>query len=90
VRLVWVNKDAGPGVVGFNFMWAPTFIGMSGPLKTQLEKKLAPELVGKPLTDETLDWAHGRVVDFLVEMFPTIKGLRDYLDAIKFVEEDGK
>jgi hypothetical protein len=85
VRLV---HTTGPGVVAFNFMWAPTFLGMGGQLKLELEKKLAPELVGKPMTDETLDWAHERVVDFIVEKFPTIKGLRDYLDAIKFVQEE--
>ena len=84
MRLVTV---VGTGVVEFNYMWAPTFLGMGGQLKLELEKKLAPELVGKPMSDETLDWAHDRVVEMILEKFPTIEGLRDYLDAIKFVRE---
>jgi hypothetical protein len=74
-----------PGVIAFNFMWAPTFIGHDGGLKKELEAKLAPDLVGKPMTDEVLDWAHERVLDLICEKHSSIVGLRDYLDAIKFV-----
>ena len=74
-----------PGVVELSFMWLPTFIGLNGVLKQELETKLKTKIEGKPLTEETLDWAHDQVVEFLCEKFP-IKGLRDYLDAIKFVE----
>ena len=84
MRLVTIT---GPGRVEFAFMWAPTFIGQDSRLKAALEKALAPELVGKELTTETLDWAHERVLDFLCEHYPDIPGLRDYLDALKFVEE---
>jgi hypothetical protein len=75
----------GPGKVELNFMWLPTFIGMSGLMKAELEKKLVPEFTGKPLTEETLDEAHDRAVELILEKFP-LPGLRDYLDAMKFVE----
>jgi hypothetical protein len=74
-----------PGKLELNYMWLPTFIGMSNRMKMELEQKLAPELVGKELTEGMLDLAHERVVDFILEKFP-LPGLRDYLDAIKFVQ----
>lgn len=77
----------GPGVVAFNFMWAPTFLGMGGGLKAELENKLAAKIEGKPMTEETLDMAHDLIVELILEKYPTIEGLRDYLDAIKFVRE---
>lgn len=76
-----------PGKLELNFMWLPTFIGMDSALKAELEKKLGPELVGKPMTDEVLDAAHERVLDIICERHKAIAGLRDYLDAIKFVDE---
>lgn len=82
MRLITVTE---PGKVEFNFMWAPGFIAFNSRLKMELEEKLGPELVGKEMTEATLDWAHERVVDFLLEKFP-LPGLRDYLDAIKFVQ----
>jgi hypothetical protein len=79
----------GPGKVELSFMFLPTFIGQNNRLKMEIEEKLGPELVGKDLTGETLDWAHERVLDIICEKFAVIKGLRDYLDAIKFVDEAG-
>ena len=75
----------GPGKLELNYMWLPTFIGMDNRMKQLLEKQLSPELVGKPLTDETLDFAHQRVVEFILEKY-NLEGLRDYLDALKFVQ----
>lgn len=74
-----------PGKVEFNFMWAPTFIGLDNRLKQELEKKLAPEFKGRPLTEEVLDEAHERVIALILEKYP-LEGLRDYLDALKFVQ----
>lgn len=82
MRAVYV---AGPGKVALNFMWLPTFIGMDNRLKEELEQKLAPIFVGKPMTEETLDEAHDRVVELILEKHSR-PGLRDYLDALKFVE----
>lgn len=74
-----------PGKLELSFMWLPTFIGQDNRLKKEIEEKLAPDLVGKELTEETLDFAHDRVVEFICEKYK-ITGLRDYLDALKFVE----
>lgn len=78
-----------PGVVELNWMWLPTFVGMNAKLKKELEERLAPKLEGQPL-EAALDAAHEMVIDFLVEKFPAHPGLRDYLDALKYVIEDGQ
>lgn len=75
-----------PGVVELNFMWLPSFIGMNAAVQQEIEKKLSPLLQGKPMTEDTLKEAHEYVIDFLCQRFP-LKGLRDYLDAVKFVME---
>lgn len=77
-------QKAGPGEVELNFMWLPTFIGMNVSVQKEIEKELHPVLQGKPLTEDTLRDAHDRVIDFLCQKFP-LEGLRDYLDAVKFV-----
>ncbi len=84
MRLVTVT---GPGRIEFNFMWAPGFIAFDNRFKMELEKSLGPELVGKDLTEELLDWAHEKVLDAICARHSVIEGLRDYLDAIKFVVE---
>jgi hypothetical protein len=73
-----------PGVVELNYMWLPTFIGLDNNLKAQLEEKLAPSLVGKELSDDLLDEVSEKAMDLICEHYP-LEGLRDYLDAIKFV-----
>ena len=35
--------QTGPGVVELNWMWLPTFIGLSTQAKTLLEQRLAPD-----------------------------------------------
>jgi hypothetical protein len=74
-----------PGKVELSFTWLPLFIGLDHQFKQTLEKELGPQLVGKDLTEEVLDWAHEQVVDAICKRYK-IKGLRDYIDAIKFVE----
>ena len=73
------------GVVELNYSWLPTWIGINTPLKNELEASLSEFLVGQELTTEILDEAHNRVVDFFAARFPQMKGLRDYLDSLKFV-----
>lgn len=75
-----------PGVVELNYMWLPTWIGMNPTLKKELETELEPMLVGQPLTEELIERAHQHAVAFLVGRHPEFEGLRDYLDAIKFVD----
>jgi hypothetical protein len=86
MRLVVITETK-PFTVSFNFMWAPTFIGLDNSLKKELEERIGPELVGKEVSDKVLDEAHDKIVAFIVEKYSAIEGLRDYLDAIKFIQE---
>jgi hypothetical protein len=74
-----------PGVLEMNYMWLPTFIGMNTALKAEVEKSLAPQLLGMPLDEATLDWAHEQVVSILEKRFAHVTGLRDFLDSLKFI-----
>ena len=84
MRTVYAPK---PGVIALNFMWLPTFIGFGNALKKEIELELKPKIEGLPFTEETLDKAHELVIDAILKRFPDRPGLRDYLDAIKFVED---
>lgn len=85
MRLVTVD-DSGKELM-LNYMWLPTWIGINNPLKKRLEDELKPVLMGKVINDKLLDEAHDLTVDFFVKSFPKLPGLRDYLDALKFVQE---
>jgi hypothetical protein len=76
----------GPGKLGLAFMFLPAFIAYDNALKTALEKELGKKLVGKALDSTTLDFAHEQALEFICNYHKAIPGLRDYLDAIKFVE----
>lgn len=76
-----------PGVLELNFMWLPTWIGMNVRLQAQLKEKLGKAFVGKEINDEGLDEMSKIVIDTLVELYPAIKGLRKYLEAIKYIED---
>lgn len=78
--------DVGGGVLELNYMWLPTFIGMNGPLKQEMEKDLQAAMCGVEVGDEGLDKAHELVVSYLVNKFPDVKGLDLYLDAMKYLE----
>ncbi len=78
---------SGPGKVELNFMWLPAFIAYDTVLKKRIEDELSPKLMGKELTDDTLQWAHDAVLDIVCSVHHAIPGLRDYLDAIKFVQD---
>jgi len=79
----------GPGTLGLNFMWLPTWVGMNTQLIKEIESAISVEIVGKPLDEGTLDAAHYAVLEFLGNKFPHIKGMFDYLDGVKFVTTDG-
>lgn len=79
----------GPGTLGLNFMWLPTFVGMNTQLIKEIESAISDGIVGKPLDEGTLDAAHHAVIEFLSSKFPHIKGMFDYLDGVKFVTTDG-
>lgn len=76
-----------PGVLELNYMWLPTWIGINTPLKQELEGAIRSKLVGKELTSAVIDEAHDLIVEFFSNKFPNLVGLRDYLDSLKFVQE---
>jgi hypothetical protein len=58
---------------------------MNNTVKQEIEEAVSPLLVGKDMSEEILDVAHEAVIDFLEKKFSGMDGLRDYLDAVKFV-----
>lgn len=86
MRVVVVSE---PGKVEWVWSWMPTFLGQDPGLKRELEKTIGEEFIGKPLTNDTLDHMHERVLDIICNKHSSIRGLRDYLDAIKYVEGPG-
>lgn len=81
MRLVVVDGQT----VGLNTMWLPTWIGHNTRLIKELEAELSPLVVGKELTEHTLDEVNGLVIQYLVRRFQ-VPGLFKYLDAMKFLE----
>jgi hypothetical protein len=57
---------------------------MNTALVRDIERALEPALLGRELTDEVLDDAHRRVIEYLTTRFP-LDGLFDYLDGLKYV-----
>lgn len=75
-----------PGVIELNWMWLPTWIGMNQQLTRELNEELSKQVVGKPLTEDTLDDISDLIMCYLEDRYPQLGGLRDYLDGLKFVE----
>jgi hypothetical protein len=74
-------------VVELNYMWLPTWIGQNAKLKKEIEEALKSKIVGKDLSEDTLNEVHEMVLQYLVDRFPAIRGLYDYLDGLKFIED---
>lgn len=85
-----IVQRTGPGEVGLNYMWLPTWIGMNGALIKDIEQHISSVLLNQPLTDEVLDHAGDAVVQYLSVKFPNLKGIFEYLDGLKYVETDGE
>jgi hypothetical protein len=83
MRAIFVS---GQGEVTLNYMWLPTWIGMNRQIKADIEKDLTQKMCGIEMSEDGLDRAHDIVVEYLTLKFGDIRGLRDYLDAMKFVE----
>jgi hypothetical protein len=77
------------GVIELNWMWLPTWIGMNANIKKDVEKKLGDLIVGMEITHANLDTMHEMVVDEIVALNPSVEGLREYLDGLKYVRIDG-
>jgi hypothetical protein len=76
----------GKGALELNYMWLPTFIGMNGPLKQDMERDLQEKMKGIAADEDGLDYAHDLVVKYLTAKFSDVKGLDLYLDAMKYLE----
>lgn len=72
--------------VSVNYMYLPTFLGLNSAMLKEMEDKIGPLLVGREATEEFLDEANELILDFIEKRFPDVDGLRDYLDALKFVQ----
>lgn len=81
MRLIVVDGST----VSLNAMWLPTWIGSNQALIKELDTVLGPLVVGKELTEKTLDEINGLVITYLISKF-NLPGLFRYLDALKFVE----
>lgn len=77
---------AGPGELVLNYLYLPTFIGMNAPLMEKLEKELGPEIVGKELTEASMADMDKKIIRWICSQFPSLTGLDDYLDGIKFIQ----
>jgi hypothetical protein len=71
------------GVHELLYMWLPTWIGMNVTLKQEIESHIKKQFVGR---EATLHDIHEAVIDFLVNRFPEIQGLREYLSAVEQVK----
>lgn len=83
-----VVTHPGPGIFEVNYMWLPSWIGMNPVIMDEMGKKLKPLLEGRTVDDDLLDEAHDLVVNWLVEKFPSVVGLREHLEHLKQVTID--
>lgn len=74
------------GVLELNWQWLPTWLGVNGVIRREMQDAIAKKVEGKPMTQEVLDEAQEEVIAFLEERFPAIEGMRQFLDALKYIE----
>lgn len=74
-----------PGQLALNSMWLPTWLGINVEATKAIHEQLASKVVGISATEENLDQINDMVIEVLVEKYPLVDGLRDYLDGLKFV-----
>lgn len=82
MRFIQVEEG---GVATLNYMWLPTWLGMNAAFKRELERDFSPKVVG--CSTEKLDELNDLLIDYIVEKYPSVTGLRDYLDGLKFVQD---
>jgi hypothetical protein len=85
--LLVVHEDE--GVLALNYSWLPTWLGINGRFKQDMEKQLKDKIVGLTMDERGLETAHRLVIDYIVERNPAIKGLYEFLDALKYVHVSG-
>ncbi len=83
MRLVHLTR---PGSLELNYLWLPTWIGVNAIVTKELQQAIETKVVGLPATEANLDIINEWVMDFLVDKFKEVTGLRDYLDGLKFIQ----
>lgn len=85
MKLIQQNRH-NPKDLEVAWMWLPTFIGENKIVLAELDRALA-EAFPPPfeLSNELLEKFHDFAIDWLVKKFD-IRGLREYLLALRFVE----
>lgn len=83
MRLVTVDENT----IVLNTMWLPTWLGCNGVLTQKIEEELQPLIVGREITEKSLDEIQQLVIDHIQDRFPELHGLWKVLDAIKYLED---
>lgn len=73
------------GVLELAYTWLPTWIGINTKFKSDMFDALKDKIVGLTMDEYGIEQAHQLVLDYICEKNPGIQGLRDYLDALKYV-----
>ena len=79
----------GEGRLELNYMWLPTWIGLNGALLKEIETEIGPKVKGLAATEDNLDAVNLMVLKTIISKFPTLDGLHDYLDGLKFIKYGG-
>jgi len=82
MKLVVVEEA---GTACLNYSWLPTWLGINNRFKNDMEKALREKVVGLTMDERGLEEAHRLVIEYIAEQNPGIKGLYEYLDALKYV-----
>lgn len=85
MRLV-ADRD---GVLEINWTWLPFWLSVNPQLKDKIEKELRASVLvgGVTNTEADMDAMHDFIVSRFQDLFPSHKGLAEYLDAIKYIQE---
>ncbi len=80
-----------PGKLEFNYMWVPTWIGMSKPIKQEIEDAIGEKFVGRTIETEeqkeaVFDEMDEAIIELLQSKFPAVN-FTEYLRALKHVEQ---
>ena len=81
----WVFMEGNSGEL--RWMWLPMFLSQNTTLMARLQKELTTRYVREQATPRMLDEMDAFVTTWLQAQFPDLRGLKQYLDALRFVEE---
>jgi hypothetical protein len=76
---------AGQGILEVNYTWLPSWIGLNSKLLADIGNSVSSSVVGLPL-EEAERVGHAAVVRYVVNAYPDLEGLEEYLNALKLVK----